>query len=32
VVTEGVQMLRPGAPLRFEGDEAAGLPAPVPAG
>ena len=23
VVTEGVQMLRPGAPLRFEGDEAA---------
>jgi RND family efflux transporter MFP subunit len=32
VVTEGVQMLRPGAPLRFEGDEAAGMPAPVPAG
>lgn len=32
VVTEGVQMLRPGAPLTFEGDESARLAARLPAG
>jgi len=32
VVTEGVQMLRPGAPLRFEGDEAAAVAPSVSAG
>ena len=29
VVTEGVQLLRPGAPLAFEGDRGAALPAPA---
>ena len=32
VVTEGVQRLRPGAPLTFEGDKSAGLAGPLAAG